>query len=73
MKIRDKAFVVGCAAAVLLTSLGFTGASASVSPKKAITTKPVTLTMWWWGDQEAPGAKLWVDDTVMAYQKSIQM
>lgn len=70
MKIRDKAFVVGCAAAVLLTSLGFTGASASVSPMKAFPTKPVTLTMWWWGDQEAPGAKLWVDDTVMAYQKS---
>ena len=69
MKIRDKAFVVGCAAAVLLTSLGFTGASASVSLKKAFPTKPVTLTMWWWGDQEAPGAKLWVDDTVMAYQK----
>jgi raffinose/stachyose/melibiose transport system substrate-binding protein len=69
MKIRGKAFAVGCAAAVLLTSLSFIGASASVKPSKAITTKPVTLTMWWWGDQEAPGAQAWVDETVKAYQK----
>jgi ABC-type glycerol-3-phosphate transport system substrate-binding protein len=60
MTIRKKAFAVGCAAAVLVTSLSFTGASASHSFSKAFPTKAVTLTMWWWGDQEAPGAKLWV-------------
>jgi len=68
MKNRSKAFVAGCMVAALLSTLSFTNASASVSLKKAFPTGPVTLTMWWWGDQEAPGAKLWVADTVKAYK-----
>jgi raffinose/stachyose/melibiose transport system substrate-binding protein len=30
---------------------------------------PVHLVMWWWGDQEAHGAKQWLADTVAAYEK----
>ena len=28
----------------------------------------VTLTVWWWGEQEAPGAEKWMADTVRLYQ-----
>jgi ABC-type glycerol-3-phosphate transport system substrate-binding protein len=31
--------------------------------------EPVTLTMSWWGDQEAPGAKKWLEEAIVAYQK----
>jgi raffinose/stachyose/melibiose transport system substrate-binding protein len=36
---------------------------------KAFPTKPVSLTMWWWGEQEAPGAKKWLQQTVDAYHQ----
>src|ERR1043166_5068091 len=32
-------------------------------------TGPVKLTMWWWGEQEAAGAKKWLADTVALYHK----
>jgi len=31
--------------------------------------EPVNLVMWWWGEQEAPGAQAWLDETVDLYQK----
>jgi multiple sugar transport system substrate-binding protein len=30
--------------------------------------EPVELVMWWWGEQEAPGAQEWLDETVELYQ-----
>ena len=30
---------------------------------------PVHLVVWWWGEQEAPGAQKWMDETVAAYEK----
>ena len=69
MKISGKSIAAGSAVAVLLSTFTLIGASASVNPKKAFPTKPVTLTMWWWGEQEAPGAQAWVDATVAAYKK----
>lgn len=32
-------------------------------------TEDVTLTMWWWGEQEVPGAKKWLQATIAAYEK----
>jgi raffinose/stachyose/melibiose transport system substrate-binding protein len=32
--------------------------------------EPITLVMWWWGEQEAPGAQTWLDETVALYQKA---
>lgn len=32
--------------------------------------EPVKLVVWWWGEQEAPGAQKWVDETVALYQKA---
>ena len=31
--------------------------------------EPINLVMWWWGEQEAPGAQKWVDETIALYQK----
>lgn len=28
------------------------------------------LTVWWWGDQEAPGAQAWMDETVAKYEEA---
>ena len=69
MKITGKAIAAGSAVAVLLSTFSLIGASASVDPKKAFPTKPVTLTMWWWGEQEAPGAQAWLDKAVIDYKK----
>ncbi len=31
--------------------------------------EPVNLVMWWWGEQEAPGAQAWLDETIALYQE----
>ncbi len=31
--------------------------------------KPVKLTIWWWGEQEAPGAQKWLDETMAKYRE----
>jgi multiple sugar transport system substrate-binding protein len=30
--------------------------------------KTKTLTVWWWGEQEAPGAQQWMDETVALFE-----
>ena len=30
--------------------------------------EPVKLVVWWWGEQEAPGAQKWMDETVAKYK-----
>ncbi|WP_041730021.1 ABC transporter substrate-binding protein [Conexibacter woesei] len=64
------------ASAVALTACG--GGSSSADDKrstgadfptgKTIPSDPVELTMWWWGDQEAAGARRWLAETVQAYE-----
>ncbi|HVA88660.1 MAG TPA: hypothetical protein VNL71_02350, partial [Chloroflexota bacterium] len=29
-----------------------------------------TLTMWWWGEQEAQGAQGWMNETIRLYEKA---
>jgi raffinose/stachyose/melibiose transport system substrate-binding protein len=44
----------------------------AVTPTEASTTAdatPVHLVVWWWGEQEAPGAQKWMNETVANYQK----
>lgn len=36
---------------------------------KEMPTEPVTLDMWWWGEQEAKGATDWLNDTIEGYSK----
>ncbi|MGE5220958.1 MAG: extracellular solute-binding protein, partial [Omnitrophica WOR_2 bacterium] len=32
-------------------------------------TEKIKLVVWWWGEQEAPGAQKWMDETIANYQK----
>ena len=43
----------------------------SAEPQKTeqVSTEPVKLVVWWWGEQEAPGAQKWMDETIALYQK----
>ena len=33
-------------------------------------TEPIKLVVWWWGEQEAPGAQQWLDETIAEYTKA---
>ena len=60
-------------AVAVVAAAGWVGASlgsqSSTQAARAFPTGPVKLTMWWWGEQEAAGAKKWLNDTVALYQK----
>ena len=32
--------------------------------------EPVNLVIWWWGEQEAPGAEKWLNDTIAKYKEA---
>jgi len=55
---------LGAALAIVLGGFG-----ASLKSSRAYPTGPVNLTMWWWGEDEAKGAKNWLAQTVKLYQK----
>ena len=71
----------GIVAALAAVGLTLTGCSTAASQNRdsaatlvtktaeAYPTGPVHLVMWWWGKQEAPGAKKWLADTVAGYQQ----
>jgi raffinose/stachyose/melibiose transport system substrate-binding protein len=56
---------VAAGLAVAFAGLGGTAKSA----RTAFPTGPVKLTMWWWGEQEARGARDWLKQTIALYQK----
>jgi raffinose/stachyose/melibiose transport system substrate-binding protein len=41
---------------------------ATAVPAQPTTAEPVKLVIWWWGEQEAPGAQKWMDETIAAYK-----
>ena len=54
------------------TAAPATVAPATAAPATAAPTAnqaPVHLVVWWWGEQEAPGAQKWMDETVANYEK----
>jgi multiple sugar transport system substrate-binding protein len=56
----------GCSPAPTATTAPPTvAANATQAPTSAA---PVHLVIWWWGEQEAPGAQKFMDDTVAAYE-----
>ena len=55
-------------AAAVLATAGLASRSSSTT-RQAFPTGPVNLTMWWWGEQEAAGAKGWLAQTVALYEK----
>jgi raffinose/stachyose/melibiose transport system substrate-binding protein len=58
--------LVGLGAALAIVPGGF---GASPKSSNQFPTEPVRLTMWWWGEQEAAGAKKWLTDTIALYNK----
>ena len=50
-------------------AVGLAGFGGSAKSPQAFPTGPVNLTMWWWGEQEAAGAKKWLNDTIALYNK----
>jgi len=65
--MRDK-FVLVVASLAVIVSMLAVQASAPVhaAPPAA---EPTKLTVWWWGEQEAPGLEKWMDETVAMYMK----
>jgi raffinose/stachyose/melibiose transport system substrate-binding protein len=58
--------LVGLGAALAIVPGGF---GASPKSSSQFPTEPVRLTMWWWGEDEAAGAKNWLADTIKLYEK----
>jgi len=56
----------GAVAALAAAGVGFGGTTQS---PHAFPKGKVNLTMWWWGEQEAAGAKEWLAQTIALYEK----
>jgi multiple sugar transport system substrate-binding protein len=80
MRIPSKLFALGAAAIVVAacsSSSASPGATASTSAASAppvtasfaYPTEKVSLNLWWWGEQEAPGATKYLNDAIAAYEK----
>ncbi len=41
--------------------------SAATEAPTAPPAEPIKLVVWWWGEQEAPGAQKWMDETIAKY------
>jgi raffinose/stachyose/melibiose transport system substrate-binding protein len=64
--------IAGCGGSSGQNGGGSAAGTPTVAPGPATTrvpSGPVRLTMWWWGQQEAPGASKWLADTIAAYHK----
>jgi raffinose/stachyose/melibiose transport system substrate-binding protein len=59
----------GCSSAASQSRGNAATLASGSATNTSMPTGPVHLVMWWWGDQEAPGAKAWLTDTVAAYEK----
>jgi multiple sugar transport system substrate-binding protein len=46
-----------------------TATEAPAATEEPAAAEAIKLVMWWWGEQEAPGAQKWVDETVALYQE----
>jgi len=75
--MRGKLQIGGAAVLAAAIVAGMVVAAGAAEPTAAEKTRggkqfptgPVSLTMWWWGEQEAAGAKKWLADTIRLYQK----
>ena len=64
------AVAVGTALALGVGAGGSLASRDGAPAAKRATKGPIRLTMWWWGEQEAKGAKKWLAQTVALYHKS---
>ena len=59
----------GVAVAACVAAAALTGASLAARAAQSAPAEDVNLTMWWWGEQEAAGAKKWLAETIKLYEK----
>ena len=71
MKIRKRMAVAGLlvSAALALTACSSSAGNATAASAAAFPTGKVSLTMWYWGEQEAPGAQKYMNDAISAFEK----
>ena len=63
--------IASCASPTSTPPASNPGAAQTVAPAQTeapAASEPVKLVVWWWGDQEAPGAQKWMDETIAKYQ-----
>ena len=66
-----KIFGVGAVVlALLLAGCASSKSGSASSTVKDFPKEDVTMNISWWGDQEAPGAKKWLNDTMALYTKA---
>ena len=66
-----KLFGVGAVVlALLLAGCASSKSDSASSTVKDFPTEDVAMNISWWGDQEAPGAKKWLNDTMALYTKA---
>lgn len=64
-------FIASCTAATPTSAPTQAEQPAASQPTQApaASTEKIKLVVWWWGEQEAPGAQKWMDETIANYQK----
>jgi multiple sugar transport system substrate-binding protein len=64
------ALLVGCATPTAApTEAPAAPAAATEAPAQPASGEKIKLVIWWWGEQEAPGAQQWMDETIANYTK----
>jgi raffinose/stachyose/melibiose transport system substrate-binding protein len=71
MKMRKiwRLFALAALGAAIAAVLGAFAFGGSPQSSTAFPTGKVNLTIWWWGEDEAVGAKKWLAQTVQLYEK----
>ena len=57
-----------CSLAAALLLGGFARGTAPAQAHRAAS--PITLTIWWWGEQEAKGAQGWMNETIRLFEQA---
>ncbi|MFV0252810.1 MAG: ABC transporter substrate-binding protein [Beutenbergiaceae bacterium] len=71
MKRRTTTFAATLLAATVTLAACTSGSdetAADADRPTEMPTEDITLELWWWGEQEAPGAEQFIDEAIAAYQ-----
>lgn len=60
--------LAGCAAPAAPTAAPQQPEATQAPAQPEAPTEQIKLTIWWWGEQEAPGAEKWLNETIAEYQ-----
>ena len=66
MKLNKSLIIYSAVVALLLTACS---SSSDESASDSFPTEDLTLNISWWGEQEAPGAQKWLEESIALYQE----